>query len=59
MSPEFIGDLGHTVSELANNVQFVMKAVSSTCGASEFRQSMRPHPLVYQELPHEPRSQLI
>jgi hypothetical protein len=55
MSPEFIRDLGQTVSELANHVQFVMKAVSSTCGASEFRQSMRPHPLVYQELPHEPR----
>ena len=37
MYPEFIGDVGQSVSELANNVQFVMKAVLSTCGASEFR----------------------
>jgi len=45
---------GASMSELANDVQFVVKAVSSTGGASEFRQSMRPHPLVYQELPHDP-----
>ena len=45
---------GASMSELANDVQFVVKAVSSTGGASEFRQNMRPHPLVYQELPHDP-----
>jgi len=35
-------------------VEFVVMPVPSTGGAGEFRQSMRPHPLVYQELPHEP-----
>ena len=35
-------------------VEFVVMPVASTGGASEFRQSMTPHPLVYQELPHEP-----
>ncbi len=35
-------------------VEFVVVPVPSTGGAGEFRQSMRPHPLVYQELPHEP-----
>ena len=42
------------MSDHTKNVQFVVKAVSSTGGASEFRQSMKPHPLVYQELPHDP-----
>lgn len=35
-------------------VEFVVVPVVKTGGASEFRQSMIPHPLVYQELPHEP-----
>ena len=33
---------------------FVVKAVPAASGPEEFRQSMRPHPLVYQELPHDP-----
>ena len=37
-----------------DNTQFVVKAVPSSVGASEFRQSMAPHPLVHQELPHDP-----
>lgn len=36
------------------DVQFVVKPVPTTGGASEFRQSMAPHPLVHQELPHDP-----
>lgn len=36
------------------SVEFVITPVSSTGGAREFRQSMVPHPLVHQELPHEP-----
>lgn len=36
------------------NTQFVVKPVSSAGGPSEFRQSMTPHPLVHQELPHDP-----
>lgn len=34
---------------------FVVKPVTSLTGASEFRQSMAPHPLVHQELPHDPQ----
>lgn len=34
--------------------EFVVKAVPSAGDASEFRQSMKPHPLVHQELPHDP-----
>ncbi|AGM41104.1 glycine cleavage system protein T [Spiribacter salinus M19-40] len=37
-----------------DGVEFVVKPVASTGGASEFRQSMTPHPLVYQELAHDP-----
>lgn len=36
------------------NTEFVVKAVRSAGGPSEFRQSMVPHPLVHQELPHDP-----
>ncbi len=36
------------------NTEFVVKAVHSAGGPSEFRQSMLPHPLVLQELPHDP-----
>ncbi len=36
------------------NTAFVVKAVPAAGGPEEFRQSMRPHPLVYQELPHDP-----
>jgi aminomethyltransferase len=35
-------------------MQFVVKPVPSAGGPSEFRQSMAPHPLVHQELPHDP-----
>lgn len=42
------------MTETKNNMQFVVKAVPSGGGPSEFRQSMRPHPLVHQELPHDP-----
>ena len=38
-----------------DDVEFVVKPVPTTGGASEFRQSMRPHPLVYQELHHDPQ----
>ena len=37
-----------------HGLEFVVMPVANTRGASEFRQSMTPHPLVYQELPHEP-----
>lgn len=37
-----------------SQTQFVVKPVPSGAGPSEFRQSMMPHPLVYQELPHDP-----
>ncbi|MBF0278296.1 MAG: aminomethyl transferase family protein [SAR324 cluster bacterium] len=37
-----------------NNTEFVVKPVTTSGGASEFRQSMTPHPLVHQELPHDP-----
>jgi len=43
------------MSGSTDNVEFVVKAVTNTGGASEFRQSMLPHPLVYQELPHDPQ----
>jgi aminomethyltransferase len=33
---------------------FVVKPVDSGAGPSEFRQSMMPHPMVHQELPHDP-----
>lgn len=39
---------------LGSNLEFVVKAVSSGRGPDEFRQAMRPHPLVHQELPHDP-----
>ncbi|MEJ2604664.1 MAG: aminomethyltransferase family protein [Gammaproteobacteria bacterium] len=34
---------------------FVVKAVSSADGPSEFTQGMSPHPLVHQELPYDPQ----
>lgn len=34
--------------------EFVVKPVRKRAGPSEFRQSMAPHPLVHQELPHAP-----
>jgi len=54
MSPHIHeNDLNH--SQLHDHqVTFVVRPVATTGGASEFRQSMVPHPLVYQELPHDP-----
>ncbi len=46
--------LGGTDSLPSHPVEFVIAPVTSTGGAREFRQSMVPHPLVHQELPHEP-----
>ncbi|MBT8085091.1 MAG: aminomethyltransferase family protein [Woeseia sp.] len=37
-----------------NNMEFVVKPVPASGGPSEFMQSMMPHPLVHQELPHDP-----
>ena len=37
-----------------SNTEFVVRPVPAGGGASEFRQSMMPHPLVHQELPHGP-----
>lgn len=42
------------MSHATSDVKFVVKPVPTTGGASEFRQSMMPHPLVHQELPHDP-----
>lgn len=42
------------MSDTTTDVQFVVRPVAATGGASEFRQSMAPHPLVHQELPHDP-----
>lgn len=42
------------MSDPTTDVQFVVKQVPAGAGASEFRQSMAPHPLVDQELPHDP-----
>ncbi len=42
------------MADTTSNVQFVVKPVPTTGGASEFRQSMAPHPLIHQELPHDP-----
>ena len=42
------------MADTKDNVQFVVRPVPSSGGASEFRQSMAPHPLVHQELPHDP-----
>ena len=38
-----------------DETEFVVTPVSGRGGPSEFRQSMRPHPMVSQELPHGPR----
>ena len=46
--------LGGTGNISSHHVEFVVTPVTSTGGAREFRQSMVPHPLVHQELPHEP-----
>ena len=46
--------LGDTVAHSKSNTAFVVKPVASGGGPSEFRQSMEPHPLVHQELPHDP-----
>ncbi|MCA9449499.1 MAG: hypothetical protein KC931_20435, partial [Candidatus Omnitrophica bacterium] len=35
-------------------MDFVIKPAPSGGGPSEFRQSMEPHPMVHQELPHDP-----
>jgi glycine cleavage system aminomethyltransferase T len=42
------------VTHSKSNAAFVVKPVPSGGGPSEFRQSMAPHPLVHQELPHDP-----
>ena len=36
------------------DTEFVVRPVPSGSGPGEFRQSMTPHPLVHQELPHDP-----
>jgi len=38
-----------------DNTNFVVVPVPGGAGPSEFRQSMAPHPLVHQELPHGPQ----
>lgn len=38
-----------------SNIEFVVKAVPFGGGATEFQQSMAPHPLIYQELPYDPK----
>ncbi len=43
------------MSVTTNEVQFVVTPVPATGGPGEFRQSMAPHPLVHQELPHDPQ----
>ena len=42
------------MTQTSSKVEFVVKPVRSGAGPSEFRQSMAPHPLVHQELPHDP-----
>lgn len=42
------------LNQEVNGVEYVVTPVTSTGGAVEFRQSMLPHPLTYQELAHEP-----
>jgi aminomethyltransferase len=42
------------MSEGIDDIEFVVRAIPARAGASEFRQSMAPHPLVHQELPHDP-----
>lgn len=42
------------MTQSKNNTAFVIKPVTSGAGPGEFRQSMQPHPLVHQELPHDP-----
>lgn len=37
-----------------SSTAFVVRPMTSSARASEFQQSMRPHPLVHQELPHDP-----
>ena len=46
--------LADNVMAARSNTAFVVKPVPSRGGPSEFRQSMMPHPLVHQELPHDP-----
>ena len=41
--------------EATHEIEFVVKAVPYGGGATEFQQSMAPHPLIYQELPYDPK----
>lgn len=41
--------------EATTEIEFVVKAVPFGGGATEFQQSMAPHPLIYQELPYDPK----
>jgi glycine cleavage system aminomethyltransferase T len=43
------------VSKSIGKREFVVMPVPGDGGPSEFRQSMAPHPLIHQELPHAPR----
>jgi len=43
------------MSEAVTDIEFVVKAVPFGGGATEFQQSMAPHPLIYQELPYDPK----
>ena len=43
------------MSRAIADIEFVVKAVPFGGGATEFQQSMAPHPLIYQELPYDPK----
>jgi hypothetical protein len=45
---------GDNMSYSRGNTEFVVKPVPFAGDPSEFRQLMVPHPLVHQELPHDP-----
>lgn len=55
-SPRSTGaTIGGDVSHATDDIEFVVRPVPATGGASEFLQGMTPHPLVHQELPHDPQ----
>lgn len=43
------------MEQAKTHTAFAVKPVTAGSGPSEFRQSMAPHPLVHQELPHDPQ----
>ena len=46
--------MGDSTIRSKKDTEFVVKPVPAGGGATEFLQSMAPHPLVHQELPHDP-----